>query len=863
MPLSPTRNARALLLILGLLAGCGKSSTPEGGVGEVPPQGEDHLESAQASQPERRATPAERPAAEVAPAVEIEPGRTTLLPDDPGLQLVASIADGRGGRRDLTGLVSWAAEPPGVVAIDSFGYVSAIGAGVATVTATTEEGSKATTEVAVEGSADRPWSFEADIVPIFTKFGCNGGGCHGKADGQNGFHLSLFGYDPERDYRALARDVGARRISIMDPDDSLLLRKATGRSPHGGGRVLFADSDAYRTLRDWISDGAPEQRGSSHGEVLSVEVRPGDVRLATPGPQHVRVVARFEDGHERDVTRLSRFDVGDDSTASIDENGRAELLRRAETDLIVRYRTAVVSSRLATLINPDLDFDFNALPRRNLIDEHLFDRLASLRVPPSPPADDASFLRRVTLDLIGQQPRPDQIRSFLEDEDPEKRAKLVDRLMDHPLFVDFWHNKLGDLLQISQARFGNGVYRYNDWVRDQLAARTPWDEFVRSLLTSLGDPNDLEGGPVNYALEGQDARERAELTAQRFLGQRFRCAQCHDHPFDVWTQDDYYGLAAFFAKVRRPSPSPGQMMMASDSVTVDPDGVVNHLRTGEPATPVLPGGPAVDLSPDQDPRVALAEWMTEPGNPFFSRSTANWVWAQFFGRGLAEPADDLSAGNPPVHPALLDALAADFVAHGFDLRHLIRTVATSEAYGLSSTPVPGNERDRRLFSHQIPRPLTAHQMADALAQATDTELRFSLVRGGGQGLAETMKAVQVSDPAIPSTLLDTFGRCPRVGGCSPVASPTLSLRQALLLIGGNELDNRIGRFDGYLSGLLQFDPMPGEIVENLYLRTLCRKPTDEETEHWSTVLEESDSVRDASEDLFWALLNSREFAFNH
>jgi hypothetical protein len=853
-----------LIVVIGMISGCGGSTVPPPGKAtgtpSTPIEATDTREAGITSEvveptgPEIVDSPIE---------IELEPREATLLPDDRGIQFVASIQDEVGGRRDLSGLVSWSAAPPGVVEIDQRGFAKALGAGQATVTLTAEDRAQAVSEVVVEGSADRPWNFEADVVPIFTKFGCNGGGCHGKADGQNGFHLSLFGYDPERDYRALTREAGGRRLSMVDPDASLLLRKATGRTPHGGGRALLADSDAYRTLRDWIAEGAPDRRGTDHGEVVSVEVRPGDVRLAEPGPQQLRVVARFEDGHERDVTRLSRFSVGDDSTASVDDLGRAELLRRAETDLIVRYRTSVISSRLATLINPDLKFDFEDLPRRNLIDQHLFDRLASLKVPPSPPADDATFLRRVSLDLIGQQPRPDQIRAFLDDPDSEKREKLVDRLMEHPLFVDFWHNKLGDLLQISQVRFGNGVYRYNDWVKDQLTEKTPWDEFVRSLLTALGNPNDLEsGGPVNYALEGQDPREQAELTAQRFLGQRFRCAQCHDHPFDVWTQDDYYGLAAFFAKVRRPAPVPGQMM-ASNAVSIDPDGSINHLRTGEKAGPVLPGGLAVDLAPDEDPRVALADWMTAPDNPFFARATANWVWAQLFGRGLAEPADDLSAGNPPVHPELLDALAADFVAHEFDLRHLIRTVATSEAYGLSSSPVPGNDRDTRLFSHQTPRPLTAHQMADALAQATDTELRFSLARGGGQGQVETMKAVQVSDPAIPSALLDTFGRCPRVAGCTPVATPTLSLRQALLLIGGNAIDDRIGRFDGYLAGLLEFDPTPAEIVENLYLRTLCRKPSEVESEHWAALLSESDSTREATEDLFWALLNSREFAFNH
>ncbi|RUL89502.1 DUF1549 and DUF1553 domain-containing protein [Tautonia sociabilis] len=856
-----TRRSWVALIVVGLLSGCGGPPAhppTEEPITTVPvKQGGTDLAEVVG---EEAGPPAPEPPA--VSSVSIEPSRATLLPDDEGLQFLVSTEGEQGGTADLTAEVSWRVEPKGVVEIGPGGYARAIGPGQATVTAIAPDGSEATAELVVDGSSDRPWNFAVDVVPIFTRFGCNGGGCHGKATGQNGFHLSLFGYDPSRDHQALTRDSGGRRLALLDPEFSLLLRKASGRVPHGGGRALPVDSDSYRTLLDWIADGAPERRGSGHGEIVAVEVHPQDVRLDAPGPQQLRVVARFADGHERDVTRLSRFDVKDDTTASVDEYGRAELLRRSETDLIVRYKTAVISSRLATLINPELEFDFDSLPRRNLIDEHLFARLESLKVPPSPPSDDATFLRRATLDLTGQQPRPDEIRAFLEDEDPEKRAKLVDRLMQEPLFVDFWNNKIGDLLQISQARFPEGVYRYNDWVEAQVAANRPWDEFVRELLTALGDPSALEGGPVNYALEGQDARERAELTAQRFLGQRFRCAQCHDHPFDVWTQDDYYGLAAFFAKVGRASPRPGQMMNAG-LVTVNPDGFITHLRTGEKADPILPGGQAVECSPGDDPRIALADWMTAPDNPYFSRAAANWVWAQFFGRGLAEPADDLSAGNPPVHPELLDALAADFVAHDFDLRHLIRTVATSEAYGLSSTPVPGNEQDTRLFSHQMPRPLSAYQMADALAQATDTELRFSLVRGGGRGTVTTMKAVQVDDPAIASTLLDTFGRCPRVGGCSPVATPTLSLRQALLLIGGSEIDDRIVRFNGYLASLLEFDPTPGEIVENLYLRTLCRKPTEEESEHWSALIESADSIREASEDLFWALLNCREFAFNH
>ncbi|WP_169979262.1 DUF1549 and DUF1553 domain-containing protein [Tautonia rosea] len=852
------RHCWLMLVAAVLVPGCGGNQPPE--VSDRKSQSDPSLVSTPL-EPMTEKAPAPADALPV-PTLVIEPSSVILPPDAPGLQFLVSQIHPDGTRRDLIqDAISWESSTEDGVQFEGPGYVLPQRSGTETVTAVFPDGTSVSAEVVIERSAERSWDFATDIIPVFTRFGCNAGSCHGKADGQNGFHLSLFGYDPDSDYVALTRDAAGRRLSLTNPETSLLLLKGLGRIPHGGGPALPANSEAARILHGWIEAGAPRHRGEGHGKLASVEVFPKDLRLPEPGTHQVRVVATFDDGLERDVTRLSRFEVRDDATASVDDKGRVTLLRRAETDLIVRYRTSVISSRIGSRMNPDLEIDFDALPRRNLIDEHLFARLESLNVPPSPPADDATFLRRVSLDLTGQQPRPDQIRTFLEDTDPDRRIKLVDRLMNDPLFVDFWHLKLGDLLQISQARFGNGVYRYNDWVKEQLASNTPWDDFVHTLLTALGNPNDLNGGPVNYALEGQDARDQAELTAQRFLGLRFRCAQCHDHPFDRWTQDDYYGLAAFFAKVGRGGPGVDGMM-ATEDVRVNPEGRILHLRTGEPAEPTLPGGAAVSLAVDIDPRTVLADWITAPDNPYFARTAANWAWAQFFSRGLAEPSDDLSDSNPPVHPELLDALAEDFVFHGFDLRHLIRTIATSEAYGLSSRPIPGNEGDTRLFSHQTPRPLTAHQMADALAQATDTELLFNLGRAS-QGTLRSSKAVQISDPAIPSVLLDTFGRCPRVAGCSTVATPTLSLRQALLLVGGNAIDDRISRFDGYLSGLLELEPSHAEIVENLYLRTLCRKPSVEETEYWASLLDESDSVRDASEDLFWALLNSREFAFNH
>ncbi len=352
-----------------------------------------------------------------------------------------------------------------------------------------------------------------------------------------------------------------------------------------------------------------------------------------------------------------------------------------------------------------------------------------------------------------------------------------------------------------------------------------------------------------------DPKEQAELTAQRFMGLRLRCAQCHDHPFDVWTQDAYYGLAAFFAKVQRGAGyGQGAMMMRRPVVSINPEGQVVHLRTQKPAEPQLLDGKVVKLVAKEDPRKALAEWMTAPDNPYFARAAANWAWAQLFGKGLVDPPDDMSRANPAVHPELLDALAKHFVKTKFDMRDLVRTIATSEAYALSSGTVPGNERDTRLFSHHLPRPLTAHQMADALAQATDVPYKFNSV---------PRRMIDLPDPLTPNTILDTFGRCPRTSGCSSTPTTPLSLRQALLLMGGDVVDSRVSSLNGYLSSALKLELEPEELVENLYFRTVCRPPTAEETSHWAAELKQATSRREAAEDLFWALLNSREFAFNH
>lgn len=823
------------------LAGCGGKSVSAPSV----PQPVENVAPGTAAAPEAEL--------KKAPRLRISPETLTLGPGDLGFQLTASLSPDPDSRLDLTDRVTWRVEQPGVLNVDRGGYLVAVGPGRATVHAL-HDGEDVKADVTIEPATEqRPWSFATDIVPLFTHAGCNTGGCHGRADGQNGFHLSLFGYDAQADYQAITHDAGGRRFSRLNPTASLLLAKAAGTVPHTGGQRLKPGTESYTTLVAWLKAGAPESLGKSHGALTGVKVEPADARLDGPGTQQLRVLASYQDGHTRDVTRLALFRSNDDSALTITPKGKAKLLRRAEADLVVRFQNQVVSTRLASVINPELVLDFAKLERKNFIDDELYMRLAALKVPPSPPASDAVFLRRITLDLTGEQPQPQEIRKFLADTDPEKRAKLVDHLTASKEFVLFWKIKFGDLLQITKTRFGNGSSYYHTWLQEQIQTNAPWDQSVRTLLTALGNPMEVGGGAVNYALDGPDAKTQAEQTAQRFLALRLRCAQCHDHPFDIWTQDDYYGLAAFFAKVQRGA----AMMSGRVEVKLNPKGEVEHLRTKKPVAPRLLDGKAFTIKDGEDPRKNLAQWITSPDNPYFARATANWVWAQFFGKGIADPPDDLSRANPPVHPELLDALAKNFVEHKYDIRALIRAIATSRAYGASSGTIPGNEKDTRLFSHQLPRPLTAHQMADALAQATSVPNPFA-----DQGRTVRL-AIEIYDPSTASTILDTFGRCPRTVSCSSVSAPPLSLRQSLLLIGGGVIEDKVTSLNGYLVDLLQLNPEPDEIVENLYMRTVCRPPTPEEISRWAAELKQAPKIREAAEDLFWALLNSREFAFNH
>lgn len=826
-----------LLLLLSYTMGCGVSSEPTRPSSGVAGRGPAEPAPAGVDSP---------------PPYQIE-GEDEIAVGEPGSQYRAYDP----ARVDQTHRLVWRIEPEDRARVDRTGYVVPVRPGPARIVVSGASGT-ATRPIRIREASGEAPDFRGQILPILTLLGCNAGGCHGRLGGQNGFYLSLYGYDAWGDYHALTRHDGGRRIDSFDPGSSLLIRKATGRLPHGGGRPLEPGSEAEQQLIRWIAAGAPgpSEPITATPPRLQITVSPAELWQSSPGPVQLRVLARSPEGRMRDVTRWAIYRTLDERVASVDPRGRVDLRSPGQADIVVRFGPALTTTRVSLRRPgpPAVDPDVSG---QRWIDRPIIERLARLNIPVSPPASDAAFLRRVSLDLTGQTPEPDEIQAFLADPATDKRLRKIDELMGRREFVDFWVLKLGDLLQISRNRLGDGAGAYHRWLQTRLRENAGWDVLVRELLTALGDPLDpVEGGPVNYALDGATPAEQAELAARRFLGLRLRCAQCHDHPFDVWTQEDYYGLAAFFAWVERPS---GGLAGGSvrRRVVLNPGGAVTHPRTGQPVRPRFLDGTEALIPEGVDPRRILAEWMTSAEHLLVARAAVNWAWAQLFGRGLVDPPDDLSAANPPSHPDVLEALARQFAEQGFDLRWLIREIVRSDTYGRSSQPVPGNEWDDRLFSHHLPRPLTAHQLADALARATQVPHIFK----PGQRIQP--RAIEVFDPATPSMLLDAFGRCSRLETCSPIGAPEVSLNQALMLIGGDVVEGRVAHINGYLAHALEEEPEAGELVEFLYLRALCRPPTDAERSHWTRLLEAGSSRRDIAEDLFWALLNCREFAFNH
>ncbi len=698
-------------------------------------------------------------------------------------------------------------------------------------------------------------SFLRDVMPILNSAGCTAGACHGAAKGKNGFKLSLRGYDAEFDYRALLFEVSGRRFNRAVPAASLMLAKPTMRVPHEGGQRFDEDSDAFRTIARWISQGAP-YGDPEMDSVAKLVVRPEEVLLDEPGrDQALEVIAHYGDGSTRDVTKLAVVESNSTSTAKVVDGGAVRGERIGEAAIMVRYEGKFTTVPL-TVLNPAPGFAWREPPQYNYIDEHIDAKLKRLKIQPSEEAGDAAFLRRVYIDLTGIPPTPEQARAFLEDPDTSKakRARLVNALVGSRGYVDHWTLKWGDLLQSNRKHLGEkGMWAFRQWIRDAIASNQPYDDFVRELLTSVGST--YQTPAANYFRVNDDPKLAMETTTQLFLGVRMVCAQCHDHPFERWTQNQYFQLAAFFAAVGM---KPG---FDSDEQIVylkrdDTDFL--HPKTNKPVEPeyLLASAGVPPVGAFGDSRAALAQWLTSEKNPYFAQAIANRVWSYFFGRGIIEPVDDIRGSNPPANPALLAALERDFVDSGFDLRHLIRRIVSSRAYQTAIETNEWNQSDSINFSHFEPRRLPAESLLDAMTIATGSRPDIPEV-------PEDFSAQQLPDPHVDAGgFLNTFGRPERESPCECERRNDLSLPLAMSLVNGPVLADAIASPDGRIAQAILAGRSDRELIEELYLASLARFPTAEEFDAALTYIGASPGRAAKAQDLLWALINSNAFLFN-
>jgi hypothetical protein len=764
------------------------------------------------------------------------------------LGVLGEFADGR--RRDLSRTATFTSRAPRVAAVEPGGVVRPVGNG-ATVVSVTAGGKSVRVPVRVRGAAaETPVSFTREVVPVLTRAGCNSGACHGSQHGKGGFKLSLLGFDPAFDHAQIVQSAEGRRVVLSEPERSILLLKPSHVMEHGGGERFRVGSPPYEVLRRWLEDGAPAPTPRDP-HVQSLEVWPARRVMAVGEQQQVLVRATWSDGRSEDVTATAVFDALNESVAAVSPDGRITARGLGESHVMVRF------AGQARVVQVTLPYAAGAprAPVGNFIDAKLADKWQQLGLTPSPLCNDEQFLRRLYLDAIGTLPAPAEVRAFLADRSADKRAKAIDRVLERPEFVDFWALKWGDLLRINRDLLTEkGMWSFHNWVRACLRDNKPLDRLVREVITAEGST--FTEGPANFYLTARTPTDWSETAAQLFLGVRLGCAKCHHHPFEKWSQDDYYGMAAFFVRLGTKTSQEFGLFGRERVVYLRPTGEQVHPRKGGVVKPHPLGGPV--LEDPLDRRVKLAEWLTAKDNPFFARNMVNRFWASTMGRGLVEPVDDLRETNPPSIPEVLDALAADFAAHHFDLKHLLRSIFRSRAYQLSSTATAGNRADAGNVYHTryTRKRLTAEQLADALDFATGTREKYV-------GLPPGTRAIQLPDTRVRSFLLDVFGRPARQITCECERTTQPNIAQALHLLNGDFLERKIGAPGGRVAGLLKAKAAPERVVEELYLATLSRRPRAEELALGLRWLKGAASPREGAADVLWVLLNSREFQFNH
>ena len=734
------------------------------------------------------------------------------------------------------------------IRIDQDGYVNPFSVGSAEVVVSAG-GQTAKVPVDVLSVARKEVDVVRDVEPVMAKVGCNAGTCHGAQQGRKGFKLSLRGYDPLYDYRALVDDVSGRRFNRARPSDSLMLLKPTQGVPHEGGFLFDEDSRSYKLIEQWIAEGC---KFSEATRPVKLELFPTSPVLEKTGQtQQMQVIAHFDDGSSRDVTRDAVFEVSNFEVATVNSTGQVKAVRRGETPVLVRYE-GTYASNTAIVLGTREGFAWQESPEFNFIDTHVNNKLKRLKIQAADLCSDADFLRRVSLDLTGLPSTIDQTRAFLSDprDSRTKRAAKIDELLDSANYVDHWTLKWSDLL-LSNRKFINeqGVWAFRNWIRQGIATNQPYNQFVYDLMTASGST--LENPPANYYRIAREPREVMENMTQVFVGTRFVCAQCHDHPFEKWTQTQYYQLSAFFGGVgrkggRRPEEEVIYDMRSPAQVT--------HAGTGQPVSATFPFTlDGVDLS-SEIPRVKLASWLTSAENPYFSKSLVNRYWSYLNGKGIIDPVDDIRLSNPPSNPELLDALTADFIAHNFDLKHLLRTIANSHTYQRTFATTKWNEDDDANYSHATPRRLAAEQLFDAIMTATGAPTNLPGVPGG-------FHASQLPDSSQTVSFLDMFGRAPRESPCECERSSEVSLAQTLTLINGPTISEAIVHPQGIVAKLIAAKAEPRQVVEEVYLSVFNRPPTEEEQAQGEKYLA-ANGIAEGAQDLMWALINSPAFLFN-
>lgn len=825
---------------------------------------------------------------------EPAPRQLVLLPPrvelaGPGMRqtLVAQWRSGDAFLGQATRGVTWASSDERVVQIVE-GQAVPRRNGRATLTARCD-GQVATAEVRVQGM-DRPasWSFRNHVESVLSKQGCNGGACHGARAGQKGFRLSLFGYDPEADHNYLTRQAVGRRIVPSDPGRSLILTKPTGLLPHKGGVRLEIGSLEYQVLADWIASGAPGPR-EEDPRIAHLEVWPAQSWQQPGQTQQLVVLAHFSDGHVEDATRWARYTSTNSAAATVDERGKVTLVGPGEAAIVVWYLNQTALARVSVpyrVLAPTPPAGLaagresgpsargepsDAVPAdgpANFIDVLVQDKLAALGLLPSPRCDDATFLRRAMLDTLGTLPTPDEVRAFLASAAPDKRERLIDDLLARPQFVDYWAYRWSDLLLLSGQRLRpQALQAFYQWIRTQVRDNTPWDQMVRQIITAAGSTH--EHGAANFYALHQDAEDMAETVAQAFLGLSINCARCHNHPLEKWTNDQYYAFANLFARVR--AKGWGGDFRSGDGlrvVYVDPRGDLIQPGRGRPQPPAPLDGPPLPLDSPEDRRLALADWLTAPDNPYFTRAIVNRVWANFLGVGLVEPVDDLRLTNPASHEALLDALGRHLMAHRYDLKALMRSILQSHTYQRSSRPLPENQVDQRYYARFYPRRLKAEVLLDALAQVTGVPTRFKTAtpdsRKPGTEIPGVDRALRLADAYVDSYFLEAFGKPERLITCECERSNEPSVGQALHLFHGETLLQKLA-FPGGAVERAAAEPDDAQVVQTLFLAALSRPPAPAELETLTAELRAAGPAgrRQAIEDLYWAVLTSREFLFQH